>query len=228
MDKYLEGLLNYIKNYENKKVDTLFSEFHISSKAKSKNFMLSQALISNYEGREIWKAKFEKYKINLKTIQLKENGKPKEAMSFAPINYQKIVTETWENSEFNNYLSNSFLFFIFKIKDKQNIFVQAFIWNIPKEDLNGEIKLVWEDTKKKISEGTIIKTIENKKVIMWFLTEKVTNICHVRPHGSNGSDVAKLPVKDKKTGYEYASKQSFWFNHSYLEKIVENHLEEHL
>ncbi len=222
MENYLDGLLAYLKQFENKSVDDLSHDFCIFSKAKSKNFLLSQALIGRYEGKEIGKAKIEKYKINLKTIQLKENGNPKEAMSFSPINYNKIINESWENCEFREYLSNVFVLFIYKIINKKNVFMKAIKWIVPNNDLNGEIKFVWEDTKKKISEGTIIKSIEGHKVIMCFLTEKVTNICHVRPHGSNGSDVVKLPIKDKLTGYEYAIKQSFWFNHSYLKQIVEN------
>ena len=222
METYLDELLSYLKQFEYKSVDDLSFDFCISSRAKSKNFLLSQALIGGYEGKAIGKAKIENYKINLKTIQLKENGNPKEAMSFTAINYQKIINESWENCEFKEYLSNVFLLFIYKAINGKNVFLRAIKWKVPIDDLNGEIKLVWEDTKKKISEGTIIKTVENNKIIMWFLTEKITNICHVRPHGSNGSDVAKLSVKDKLTGYEYALKQSFWFNHSYLKQIIDN------
>lgn len=222
MENYLDELLTYLKQFENKSVDDLSCDFAVSSNAKSKNFILAQALIGGFEGKEVGKAKFEKYKINLKTIQLKENGNPKEAMSFAPINYQKIVNESWEDCEFKRYLSSVFVFFIYQIVDGINVFLRAIEWKVPIGDLNGEIKLVWEDTKKKISEGTVIKNVENEKVITWFLTEKITNICHVRPHGSNGSDVSKLPVNDKLTGYEYALKQSFWFNHSYLKQIVDN------
>lgn len=222
MENYLDQLLTYLKQFEHRSVDDLSYDFAISSKAKSKNFLISQALFGGYEGKEVGKAKIEKYKINLKTIQLNEKGNPKEAMSFAPINYQKIISESWDNCEFRKYLSNVFLIFIYKIINGVNVFLRVIKWIVPIDDLNGEIKLVWEDTKKKISEGTIIKEIKDDKVIMWFLTEKITNICHVRPHGSNGSDVAKLPVKDKLTGYEYAVKQSFWFNHSYLRKIVYN------
>ncbi len=222
MKEYINNLYNYLKQYENVSCDDLFLKFNIISKAKSKNYILSMALINSYEGKDIAKAKIEKNKINIKTIQLKENGKPKEAMSFSPINYAKIINETWENSEFNYYLKKDFIIFVFFKKGKQNYLYKIIKWNVPQNDLNGEIKLVWEDTKKKISEGTIIKEIVNDKVITWFLTEKVTNICHVRPHGSNGSDVVKLPVTDKLTGFDHVSKHSFWFNHSYIKSIVDD------
>lgn len=225
MENYLENLLTYLRQYENMNADDLATMFSVSSNAKSKNYLLSKAMIGGYEGKEIAKAKFENYKINLKTIQLNEKGNPKEAMSFAPIDFKKIVNESWDTSDFKKYLSNDFLFFIFKEINGKNVFLRAIKWSVPSSDLNGEIKLVWENTKKRISEGTVIKEFEDdnkRKVKTLFLTERETNICHVRPHGSNGSDVAELPVPDRHTGYAYVLKQSFWFNHSYLKKIVNN------
>ena len=222
MNEYIYNLLNYLKKFENKSIDSLFAEFSIISNAKSKNYILSQTLINSFEGKEIAKAKIEKNQINIKTIQLKENGNPKESMSFSPINFCKIINENWDESDFKKYLSKDFLFFVYKVKDGTNYLLKIIKWNVPSQDLNGEIKLVWEDTKKKVSEGTVIKEICDGKYITWFMPEKVTNICHVRPHGSNGSDVSKLPVTDRFTGYDYALKHSFWFNHSYLKKIIED------
>ena len=222
MSEYIDGLLKYLKYFEKKSVNELFNEFAITSNAKSKNFILSQALINSYEGKEIAKTKIERNKINIKTIQLKENGNPKEAMSFAPINFCKIVNENWNESDFKNYLKKDFLFIIFKLENGNNYLYKIIKWSVPLCDLNGEIKLVWEDTKKKVSEGTVIKEVNGKKYITWFMPEKVTNICHVRPHGSNGADVSKLPVTDRLTGYDYALKHSFWFNHSYIKRIVDS------
>lgn len=222
MEDYLNNLLSYLKSFENKRVDELLACFNITSNSKAKNYILSKTLVDSFEGKGIGFAKIEKCGINIKTIQLKENGNPKEAMSFSPINYCKIVNEEWKNSAFKKYLSNYFIFFVYKKNNDINTLIKIIKWKVPDNDLNGEIKLVWEDTKKKISEGTVIKEEKNGKIITWFLSEKVTNICHVRPHGSNGSDVSKLPVTDKATGYEHALKHSFWFNHSYIKNIIDN------
>ena len=222
MNDYIKSLFNYLNQFKNQTTDDLFLKLQIDSKAKSKNYILSRALIDSYEGKAIAKAKAERYKLNIKTIQLKENSNPKEAMSFSPINFLKIVTENWLESGFRSYLRQNFIFFVYKNDGISNYLYKIIFWTMPLEDLDGETKLVWEDTKKKISDGTVIKEIKNGKIITWFLGESVTNICHVRPHGANGSDIAKLPIRDRLTGYEHLLKQSFWFNHSYLKGIVEN------
>ena len=225
MGNYINNLVSFLSQYENKTTDELLKELNIITSAKSKNYVLSQALIYSFEGKGIAQAKIERDRINIKTIQLKENGCPKEAMSFSPINYCKIVDETWNSSEFRDYLDRDFIFFIFKNEGVHNYLIKVVNWRIPLSDLDGEVKLVWEDTKSKIKEGRVFKEKKDEKLITYFLSEKITNICHVRPHGSNSADVIKLPVKDLYTGYNYAIKQSFWFNHSYLKKIVGDNLE---
>ncbi len=220
MNEYLSALILFFNKYVGKTVDDLFKLLGINSNAKSKNYMLALALLNSYEGKELASIKIDKYKIRLKTIQLRENGKPKEAMSFSPIAFDKIINETWDNSDFKNYLNRDFIIFVFGYKDGKNALLKVFDWHIPESDLNGEVKLVWEDTKKKISEGTIIKEINGNKIKTWFLGESVTNICHVRPHGSSGADITKLPVPDRQTGYHNVVKHSFWFNHDYLNKII--------
>lgn len=219
---YIQNLLDFLKQYEGETVRDLLDKLNISTNAKSTNFILSKALISNYEGKDVAAAKISRFKLNIKTIQLKENGNPKEAMSFAPIDFSKIINESWNCSAFRNYLAQDFVFFVFKVSNGVNYFIKVIHWIMPLDDLDGETKLVWEDTKKKITDGTVIKEIKNGKYVTWFLGEKVTNICHVRPHGANGADVAKLPVKDRLTGYTNALKYSFWFNHNYLKNIVYN------
>ena len=219
--QYINNLLVYLKQFENKTVESLFDELNINSKAKSKNFILSKALMASFEGKEIAEAKIAKFKLNIKTIQLRAHGFPKESMSFSPINFLKIIEEDWMKSDFRNYLAQDFIFFVFKIMEGTNVLFRVIHWVMPLSDLDGETRLVWEDTKKKIKEGTIIKEKKEEKIITWFLAEKVTNICHVRPHGANGADITKLPVQDKLTGYSHVLKYSFWFNHSYLKAIVD-------
>ncbi len=219
---YLNELVTHLKQYEGKTVDELCSEFNISASSKQKNFSLAQHLIGTYEGLGVGKAKIKHFKINLKTIQLKANGKPQEAMSFPMIDFMKIVTEDWDTSELKNYLLNDFLFFVFQeVGPNQNILKSIFRWNVPEKDLEGEIKEVWEDTKSKVQSGNIIRKIEGNKVYTTFKREAETNVCHVRPHASSGRDLEPIPVTDKLTGYNQVLKQSFWFNHSYIIYILD-------
>ena len=222
MSEYLNSLEKYLQQFIGRTCSSLFSEFNLNTSAKSKNHLLSQALVNRYEGKKLAEAKLKQYAINIKTIQLTNRGRPKEAMSFSPIDYCKISKEEWENSEFRSYLKNDFLIFSFKEYDNENVLDKVFQWNVPESDLEGEIKVVWKDTVNKIRNGDIIKYFDPRKTVTWFLSEKITNICHVRPHGSNGVDNKKLPVTDKLTGHNFGPKLSFWFNHEYLKRIVDS------
>ena len=47
-------------------------------------------------------------------------------------------------------------------------------------------------------------------------------ICHVRPHARNSKDKYFLPMTDKETGINSYTKQSFWFNKSFIFKILKD------
>ena len=222
MESYVDSLLEYLKQFIGMKSDDLFIKFNVNANGKSRNYLLSQALIGSFNGIKMAKIEIEKYNLNIKTIQLKENGYPQESMSFPAIKYKKIIHENWDNSEFKNYLSNPFIFFIYKYKNGFNFLERVMKWEIPISDLNGNVRDVWEDTKNKIMNGNVIREIKNNKFITCFLAERETTICHVRPHGKNHNDWFELPVMDKISGYMRAPKQSFQINHEYLKKIVEN------
>lgn len=44
--------------------------------------------------------------------------------------------------------------------------------------------------------------------------------CHVRPHARVEADHYTLPIADKITGITSYTKQSFWFNKEFIEKIL--------
>lgn len=46
------------------------------------------------------------------------------------------------------------------------------------------------------------------------------HVCHVSPHVRVGLDHYVLPVVDKQTGITSYTKQSFWFNKDFVEKIL--------
>lgn len=82
-------------------------------------------------------------------------------------------------------------------------------WNMPYEDLQIEVRSVWERTVKVIREG--IQIIEkNGKRTNNLPNASDNRVCHVRPHGQNASDTYPLP-----DGKEY-TKQCFWLNNSYI------------
>lgn len=213
------NLTAYLQQFINKSVEELMLEQGIITNAKSKNYILSIALASSYKGKNHFMALLEHENLHLKTIQLKDNGKPKEAMSFPPFDFKEICNEVWETSKFKKYIDGSFLFFVFKKERSINYLKYIFLWKMPEED-KITVRETWNKTRMLIINGSVFKKIEDDKVITRFPAESETRICHVRPHGKNGIDLKELPFVDKTTGYKFLSKQSFWFNHSYLEEII--------
>ena len=52
-------------------------------------------------------------------------------------------------------------------------------------------------------------------------TRNSNGVCHVRPHARVEADHYELPVPDKETGITSYTKQSFWFNKDFIERILE-------
>lgn len=149
---------------------------------------------------------FEKADITMKTIRLTHTGRNKESMSFPAIRYIEILDETWENSTLRNTLSQQkFLFVIFKFDNDQNTlrFKDVIFWNMPYQDIENNVKKVWEATQKKIKDCKFFE----------LPCQAADPVCHVRPKGTKGE---KFPTH---TG-EMIKKQSFWLNAKYIHKQI--------
>ena len=82
-------------------------------------------------------------------------------------------------------------------------------WNIPYENLEGNVKKVWEETQDVIRQGLRVE-VRNGKNYNNFPKASENSVCHVRPHGRNAKDTYELP-----DGRQYP-KQCFWLNNSYI------------
>lgn len=206
--------LNQFKGYDDKKL-SLLVEF--DSPAKNRLSLRRIKIAESYKGKEYYSFLCEQGKVQLKTVQLNERNKVKEARSFPKFDYEELRIQDFESSSLYQILSSYFLFCVFK----NNVYLGSFLWKIPKEDLYGDVKDVWLRTKDVIQSGNIVKE-QGEKNKLNFPSEAETSVCHVRPHGRNALDFSKLPIKDIKTGLEYLPKQSFWLNHSYLNQIIDD------
>jgi len=172
---------------------------------------------------------FEKSNVELRVVALEPTGILRESISFPKFEYKDIVKEDWETSEFRSLLEERrFLFIIFqKIKDSEDIIFKNFkFWNFPMNDI-GKVKDVWEETKKLIKAGNIVKEIKKdkngkEKKLTYFPGKKFNGIAHVRPHARNGADTTELPVRDRKTGLNKHTKSCFWLNSEYIRNFFEN------
>jgi DNA mismatch repair protein MutH len=169
-------------------------------RAKSFNSTLVKRVLGNGANSV---TELKKADIQIKTIRLGSNNKPKEAMSFRSFNFIDIAHQVWEESDFLDDLEKRFLLVIFRIDaDGVEKLVGVRYWNMPFSDRE-QARRVWEITVSRIrqSRSDFPKAIENP-------------VAHVRPKARNAADANPLP-----NGIPY-TKQCFWLNKRYIESVI--------
>ena len=145
-------------------------------------------------------AEFEKAGIKPKTIRLKRNGVPKEAVSFPAFDYVKLAETAFEDSDFYGYLQQRYLFVIYREgEDGRYRLSQVAFWQMPDADVE-EARRCYEEMRRRVRDGHAdesVKSTENR-------------CCHVRPHGRDSRDICMTPY-----GVPVV-KKCFWLNQSYL------------
>ncbi|PTK52698.1 DNA mismatch repair protein MutH, partial [Staphylococcus haemolyticus] len=106
------------------------------------------------------------------------------------------------------------------------------------------VRIVWEDTVKKLKNGVELWQRNTKDGNFWriennFIKKSDKLICHVRPHGGksdyrvNGKDADLLPVPAKwlnrpedkeKYSDQWMTKQCFWINRDYIKEQIKDML----
>jgi DNA mismatch repair protein MutH len=208
--------------YENESVENLIRKFQISTSSKSKLVLLVGNLLG-IRGQVNQTDEFQKANIHIKTIRLNLRNQIKESMSFPAFKYEELVEEDWETSSLRSrFVENKYLFVVFKEQPNGDYVIwDAKFWNMKPSDLDGDVQMVWEDTKQKIKNGEIYKD-EGRTYRYHFLPKSKTSIIHVRPHGQNRDDTFKLPVRDKLTGKQEAVKMCFFLNNDYILNQIRN------
>ena len=199
-----------IDMYKGKSVDELCKEFSIDTGKKPKNVTAMLAFkMLGVKGNNA--AEFVKAGIQLKTIRLTNTGKIKESMSFPAMKYKEIIKETWEESTFHEYLSETrFLFIVYQFDRNDMLILKGCqFWNIPIDDLENDVREVWERTCAVLREGLQVRRINGHNTTN--LPKASENrVSHVRPHAQNVRDTDELP-----DGRQYP-KHCFWLNNTYI------------
>ena len=122
-----------------------------------------------------------------------------------------IVNQDWEDSDLKEMFEETkFLFVVYKMnEDNEYVLMGSQYWNMPITDLENDVKSVWEQTKKVITEGIVVRKV-GKLNFSNLPGSADNNVCHVRPHARNKMDTYPTP-----DGGEY-TKQSFWLNSKYV------------
>ena len=146
-DSFEEYVTGKIAGYRGRTVGDLCMEFDIDieKKPKSLEAMLAYRILGIKGNRA---EEFEKANVVVKTIRVGSNGKIKESMSFPAFKFKELIQEEWEDSTFGNYLRETrFLFVVYKFDENGELRLKGSqFWNIPYDDLENEVKQVWEKT----------------------------------------------------------------------------------
>lgn len=228
-EKYVQ---DKILSYKGQSASELCKRFNLNSSAKHMHAQIAFSILGVNSNRC---EEFIKAGIAVKTIRINKNGTIKENMSFPPIDYQELAEETWDDCTFGNYLRDTRFFFIIYREDKNNILRLdgCKFWNIPMEDLESDVKAVWQETHDIIANGNLILDLDKAGRIINNLPKKKDHpISHVRPHGRNRLDTKPLPQGTTlsiapssnldwpdDTAY---TKMCFWLNNDYILKQIED------
>ena len=169
---------------------------------KSFNQDLSIRILSDGKSAVI---ELDKAGIEMKTIRIHPDGKPRESMSFPGFKFLDIINEDWEDSSFFEKIEKKFLFVIFEI-DREGIerLARVAYWNMPYQD-RLEAQRVWEETKRRVA-------IDATKLPR----QSESHVAHVRPKAQNSRDTWPTPQGGQFT------KQCFWLNREYIAGVVNN------
>lgn len=209
-ESFEDYVVKKIDTYHDYTVTDLCEKFHIECKKKPKNLeaMLTYRMLG-IKGNHA--EEFEKANVVIKTIRIENNNKIKENMSFPTFKFKELLNEEWDDSIFGNYLRETrFLLVVYKFDAQGELRLKGCqFWNIPYDDLEGDVKKVWERTREVIRNGLQVE-VRNGKNYNNFPKASENPVCHVRPHAQNAKDTYELP-----DGRLYP-KQCFWLNNSYI------------
>lgn len=193
--------------------------------AKNKYADICGLIASNGVSKRLSTAEeFVKSGIVMKTIRLRQNGMPKEAMSFKNIDYCEVYENNdWTNSELYEIFTNRFMFVVFKpvknktitvhnnatgkiITEQAYVLDKVFFWTMPADDID-YARIYWEHIRKNVTENNI------DLHFFWSISDH--RKFHVRPKATKKIQLAINPNGGK------CEKYCYWFNQDYLKSIID-------
>ncbi len=181
--------------------DEIASRLGVRIKRGAKNFyaVLTKRILGIAADKKV--AEFEKAGLVVRTIRLKPNGTPKEAVSFPAFDYCDLVEQQWESSDLRGQLTRRFFFVVYQLDEKGvPTLIRTQFWTPPTHDVEYHARECFERT---------VELIREDKTD--YLPRSSDNeVCHVRPHGRDSHDLVPTP------GGGLAVRKSFWLNQSYV------------
>lgn len=194
--------------------------------AKSKYADVSALIASNGESKRLSSAEeFIKSGIVMKTIRLRHNGMPKEAMSFKNIDYCEVYdNDDWTESELYEIFTNRFMFVVFKpvkgrtitvhnnatgedVTEDAYVLDKVFFWTMPTYDIDSAHNY-WQHIRKNVLDNNIMLNS------FWSISDH--RKFHVRPKAAR-----KIQLTVNPNGGE-CEKYCYWFNPEYVKSIIDS------
>lgn len=196
----------------------------VHSKSKQLNFLIAQKMLG-ISGKKKATPEMEIAGIIFRTITVDKNGRPTEAMPFKSFEFEELINTPWEESSIReDFVDLKLMLFVFKEINGVISFDKIVFWNAPNKVVDGTIKEMHEECAELVRKGEAFYFDSKGKIKDKFPKENrnTNHVCHVRPHARVGLDHYELPVADKITGITSYTKQSFWFNKDFIEKMIKD------
>jgi DNA mismatch repair protein MutH len=212
-DRFEGFVTNRLNRYAGKTTVQICDELGITGKFESKDKharrmrkFLNKILSGSQDQESENLAEFKNTGLQIKTVRLKANGMPAEAVSFPHFKYDELADEDeWEDSELYGMLTSRFLFIFLREmgKGKDPVFEKAVFHSLSEADLD-EAEKGWRLAVEKARD----------RVYEEMPGQKANRVIHVRPHDSK-KRYGKSPNAEKR--------RCFWLNKEYLKSITSNH-----
>ncbi len=168
---------------------------------------------------------FLKSGIIVKTVRLRHNGTPKEAMSFKNIDYTEIYrNDDWFESEAYEIFTSRFLFVVFKpvpgetitladktgqpVREEAYVLDKVFFWTMPQAELD-TAREFWQHIRNVVIENRI------EQKAFWKISDRRN--FHVRPKARTKA----LSVTANPNGGT-CEKLCYWMNAEYVKQIIDS------
>ena len=209
-DRFEDFVTKRLNKYAGKTTVQICDELGITGKFESKDKharrmrkFLNKILSGSQDQESDNLAEFKNTGLQIKTVRLKANGMPAEAVSFPHFKYDELAAEEdWEDSELYGMLTARFLFIFLRemgeVKDP--VFEKAVFHSLSEDDLD-EAEKAWKLAVEKAREH----------VYEEMPGQKDNRVIHVRPHDSK-SRYGKDPSVEKR--------RCFWLNQRYIRGVM--------
>lgn len=227
-EKTLEELLEEkFAPYSGKSLEQMAKSLKLSINPENKSAVpnVISALLG-IKGTHLSKIEeFSKANIQFKTIRLEPNGVPKEHMSFENIDFQEWLDNDWKsNIMYRRFEKTKFLFVIFEYNEaykkgkKRTLYFKGIkLWNMPLKTIETDVKSVWEEVTRVLTEGVKLESIKWGKGVKQknnLPGATYNQVVHIRPKARDGQDKTYLPDG------QMITKQCYWLDKAYIAEIV--------